>query len=93
MTHLEKSYVIDETDQLDIDIAKFFDFCLETTMAVEEHIAGFHARLDKPSELSLSAKQKSHLLLQQAGFDATTPNIILGSASGCYNISKISNSL
>ena len=62
-------------------------------MTIEEYIAGVHARLDKLSELSLTDKLKGHLLLRQAGMDSNTRNVIIGSASGCYEVAKISAAL
>ncbi len=59
--HLEKSYGVDAVDQLDIDLAEFFDFTWSSNITVEEYIAGFHSRLDKIAELSFSSKLKGHL--------------------------------
>ena len=93
LDHLQKSYGIDEVDQLDIDLALFFDFHWKGNMSIEEYIAGFHARLDKLHELSFSDKLKGHLLLRQAGLDANTRNVIVGSSSGNYDVAKISAAL
>lgn len=41
----------------------------------------------------MSGNIKGHLLLRQAGSDATTRNVIVGSAAGCYEIGKISATL
>ena len=83
LDHLEKSYGVDDVDQLRIDLASFFGFQWRSNMTIEEYIAGFHAHLDKLSELSLTDKLKGHLLLRQAGLDSRTRNVIVRSASGC----------
>ena len=66
---------------------------MKSGMSIEEYVSGFHARLDKIAELEFSEQLKGHVLLRQAGLDVTTRNVIVGSASGCYDISKISAAL
>ncbi len=58
LEHLDKSYAIDATDQLDIDLATFLDFSWKNHMPVEQFIAGFHSRLDRIASLNMDAKQK-----------------------------------
>ena len=92
-SHLKKSYGINAVDQLDIDFAWIIVFHWKPNMSIEECIAGFNARIDKLSDSSLSDKIKVQLLLRQADVNRSNPNIIVGSALGCYEIAKISNSL
>ena len=56
-------------------------------------IAGFHSRLGKISKLKLYSKLQGHLLLRQACLDAQTRTIIVGGASGSYEVRAIANSL
>lgn len=49
--------------------------------------------LDKISTLHLNAKLKGHPLLRQAGLDEHMRNMIIGAASGRYDVISISNSL
>lgn len=93
LDHLDKSYGVDSVDQLDIDLANFFEFSWSGNMTVEENIAGFHARIDKIAELALDSKLKGHLLLQQAGLDNNTRNMIVGAASGNYSVDKVSTAM
>ncbi len=64
LEHLDKSYAVDATDQLDIDLATFFDYSWKNHMPVEQFIAGFHSRLDRIASLNMDAKLKGHLLLR-----------------------------
>ncbi len=93
LEHLDKSYGIEATDQLDSDLAAFLDYTWHQKMGVEQFIAGFHTRLDKIAELNIDTKLKGHLLLRQAGLDTHTRNMIVGAASGKYDASTISNAL
>jgi len=90
---LDKLYLVDKTDQLDIDLTSFLDYTWKSSFNVEQFIAGFHTRLDKISSLALDEKLKGHLLLRQAGLDSHTKNMIIGAASGSYDVTSISNSL
>ncbi len=93
LVHLDKSYAVDATDQLDLDLAAFLDYSWRSTLTVEQFIAGFHVRLDKISDLNMDDKLKGHLLLRQAGLDTHTRNMIVGAASGQYDVGSISAAL
>eukprot|EP00171_Calliarthron_tuberculosum_P018277 IDg18277t1 len=93
LEHLDKSYAVDATNQLDLDLATFLDYVWEKSMTVEQFIAGFHARLDKIAALNIDNKLKGHLLLRQAALDAQDRNIIVGAASGKYDVKDISIAL
>lgn len=56
LEHLDKSYGLDTTDQLYIDLAAFLDYSWNGRMSVEQFIAGFNARIDKISELQINEK-------------------------------------
>jgi len=90
---LDKLYKLDKTDQLDIDLTTFLDYTWKSNFSVEQFIAGFHTRLDKISSLELDEKLKGHLLLRQAGLDTHSRNMIIGAASGSYDVTSIANSL
>jgi len=90
---LDKLYQLDKTDQLDIDLTTFLDYTWKSNFSVEQFIAGFHTRLDKISSLKLDEKLKGHLLLRQAGLDTHSRNMIIGAASGSYDVTSIANSL
>ena len=93
LEQLDKLYGVDSADQLDMDLAEFLDFYWKQPMSIEEFIAGFHARLDKLSELNMNDKLKGHLLIRQAGLDRNNRNVIVGAAAGNYDVAKISNAL
>lgn len=93
LEHLDKSYAVDETDKLDTDLAKFLDFTWKKEMTIEEFIAGFHTRLDKIASLNIDDKLKGHLLLRQAGLDNQDRNMIVGAASGKYEVKNIGSAL
>eukprot|EP00171_Calliarthron_tuberculosum_P009567 IDg9567t1 len=93
LEHLDKSYAIDKTDQLDLDLAGFLDFSRNGRKSVEQFIAGFHARLDRIADLQIDEKLKGHLLLRQAYLDSHTRNMIVGAAGGKYEVSHISSAL
>jgi len=93
LDHLDSLYRVDETDQLDSDLASFLDYSWDHKISVEAFIAGFHSRLDKLTELNLDSKLQGHLLLRQAGLDFQSKNVIVGAASGSYEVRSIANSL
>eukprot|EP00171_Calliarthron_tuberculosum_P023073 IDg23073t1 len=93
ITHLEKSYGIDSTNQLDLDLASFLDYCWDGRITVDQFVAGFHSRLDKIAELKINSKLKGHLLLRQSCLDMQARNLIVGAASGSYEVSHISRAL
>ena len=93
LEHLDKSYSIDASNQLDTDLAEFLDFRWQKSMTVEQSIAGFHVRLDRLSSLNIDEKLKSHLLLRHADLDARDRNMIVGSAAGKYEASYICSAL
>lgn len=93
LERLDKSYAIDATSQLDVDLANFLDYHWDKTLSVDQFIAGFHSRLDKISSLCIDEKLKGHLLLRQANLDMHERNIILGSASGQYEAQHITKSI
>jgi len=62
LDHLEKSYGVGKTDQLDIDLANFLDYSWTKDLSVEQFVAGFHSRLDRIASLSIDDKLKGHLL-------------------------------
>ncbi len=70
LEHLDMSYGVGDTDQLDLDLASFLDYCWDNKTSIETFIAGFHARLDKLAELNLNTKLQGHLLLRQARLDS-----------------------
>ncbi len=91
--HLDKSYSIDDTDQLDLDLANFLEFTWHKSATVEQFIAGFHTRLHKISSLNIDDKLKGHLLLRQANLDPMDKSMIVGAASGKYDVNSISGAL
>ena len=90
---LDKAYAIDKTNQLDIDLADFLDYIWNKEVSVEYFISGFHTRVDKISDLNLDDKLKGHLLLRQADLVQHERQVIVGAASGSYDVSRISAAL
>ncbi len=93
LEHLDKSYAVDETDKLDTDLATFLDYTWKKSMTIEEFIAGFHTRLDKIASLNMDDKLKGHLLLRQALLDNQDRNMIIGAASGKYEVKHVGAAL
>lgn len=58
-------------------------------MSVEQYIAGFHSRLDKIATLNLDDKLKGHLLLRQASLQMHEKNMLIGAASGSYDVKNL----
>lgn len=93
LKHLDKSYAIDAANQLDADLALFLDYTWKKSMSVEQYIAGFHSRLDKISTLQLDNKLKGHLLLRQAALAPQDRNMLVGAASGSYDVQHLTAAL
>lgn len=58
-------------------------------MAVEQYIASFHSRLDKIESLNLDHKLKWQQLLLQDSLTSQDKNLIVGAASGSYEVSHL----
>lgn len=67
---LDKTYAVDNTNQLDDDLADFLYYCRKDELSVEHFISGFHARVDKISQLNIDEKLKGHLMLRQAHLES-----------------------
>lgn len=91
--HLDRSYGIDEANQLDIDLASFLEFCWKKEVTVDQYVAGFHSRLDKIASLELDEKLKGHFLLRQANLAQHERNLVVGASSVSYDVKDLSNSL
>lgn len=89
LKRLDKSYAVDAANQLDSDLAVFLDYSWKKSSSVEQYIAGFHSRLDKIASLEIDEKLKGHLLLRQASLSSQEKNMLVGAASGSYDISKL----
>lgn len=50
LSKLDKLYLIDKVDQLDIDFTTFLDYSWKAHLSVNQFIAGFHTRLDRIAE-------------------------------------------
>lgn len=85
LSHLDKYYAVDASNQLDADLADLLDYTWKKTMSVEQYIQGFHNRLDKIATLNLDKKLKGHLFLRQAALLPLDKNLLVGSASGIYD--------
>lgn len=93
LQRLDKAYAIDKTNQLDQDLADFLDYSWKKEVSVEHFISGFHTRVDKIAELNLNDKLKGHLLLRQAGLIQQERHVVVGAASGSYDVNHISAAL
>lgn len=93
LERLDKAYAIDKTNQLDHDLADFLDYTWNKEVSVEHFISGFHTRVDKISDLNLDDKLKGHLLLRQADLVQQERHVVIGAASGSYDVNRISASL
>ena len=93
LERLDKAYAVDQTNRLDTDLAEFLDYTWRKELSVEHFISGFHTRVDKIAELNLSDKLKGHLLLRQADLETTERHVVIGAASGSYNVTDVSSAL
>eukprot|EP00171_Calliarthron_tuberculosum_P015089 IDg15089t1 len=92
LKHLDKSYAVDETDQLDSDLANFFDSTGDQKDCRIVH-SGISRKAVKIASLNIDSKLKGRLLLKQACLDNQDRNVIVGAASGKYDVTQISNPL
>lgn len=90
---LDKSYAVDTANQLYAYLARFLDYSFKKSLTIEQYIAGFHSRLDKIATLNLDNKLKVYLLLHQATFPQHHKNMIVGAASGSYDVMRLTASL
>lgn len=93
LERLDKAYAVDKTNQLDADLADFLDYSWKKELSVEHFISGFHTRVDKISQLNLDDKLKGHLLLRQADLAYNEKHVVVGAASGSYEVQHISAAL
>lgn len=93
MKRLDKAYAIDKTNQLDADLADFLDYSWKKEVSIEHFISGFHTRVDKISSLNLDDKLKGHLMLRQADLEYQEKHVVIGAASGSYDVNHISAAL
>lgn len=93
LARLDKSYAVDSVNQLDADLASFLDYSWNKSSSVEQYIAGFHSRLDKVVSLNLDDKLKGHLLLRQAALTPQEKNMLVGAASGNYDVQRLTAAL
>ena len=93
LERLDKAYAVDVSNQLDTDLADFLDYTWKKEFSVEHFISGFHTRVDKISSISLDDKLKGHILLRQAQLAENEKHIIVGVASGSYDVKDISTAL
>lgn len=60
---------------------------------MEHFISGIHTRIDKIAELNLNDKLKGHLLLRQEDLEHQERHVVIGEASGRYDVHKVSAAL
>ena len=90
---LDASYKLDDSDQLDLDLADFLDFIKTPKMTVEEYISGFFTRLNRLANLQIDDILKGHLLLRQAGLESKERALVVAASSGSWDINRITASL
>lgn len=61
LAQLNKSYAVDESSQLNSELATLLDYTWDENMTGEEFVAGFHARQDKIAELQFTAVVQKHM--------------------------------
>lgn len=92
LSQLANSYAVDYSSQLDPDPTTFFNNRWDSTISVEEFFADFHARYDKITDLQFTTIVQGHTLLTQAALGSQEWNMIVGQASGSYDVRRISPS-
>lgn len=60
---------------------------------MDQYVAGFHSRLDKISTLEPDGNLKGHFLLRQASLSPFDCNLVVGAASGSYDVKDVGNAL
>lgn len=93
LTHLDRSYGIDEHNQLNVDISAFMNYSWISTYSVDQFISGYNSRFDRVSCLGFDEYVKVNLLLKLSGLSQSDQNIVFGSAGGDYSVTKISTAL
>ncbi len=93
LEHLDKSYDVDVTDKLDIDLAPFLDYIWRENTPLEQFFAEFNSRLDRIASLNIDTQLKGHLFLRQAVLALHSRNIIVGDSSGGYGVTCTLNAL
>lgn len=93
LTHLDRSYGVDEHNQLNAAISAFMNYTWLSTYSVDQFISGFNSRLDRVSCLGFDDSVKGHLLLKLSGLSQPDQNIVVASAGGDYSLKKISTAL
>lgn len=56
-------------------------------------ISGFHTRVDKIASIKIDEKLKGHILIRQANLPQHDHQVIIGAASGNYDVDSISSAL
>lgn len=64
-----------------------------TNMTVEQYISGFHSRLDKVASLKFDNNLKGHIVLHQAVLPTHEKTMLVGAASGSYDILHLTEEL
>lgn len=62
-------------------------------MSMEQFISGFHSRVDKIASRKIEDQLKGHILLRQANLPNHDKHVIIGAASGSYDVKSISAAL
>lgn len=93
LAQLDTYYAVYKLSQLDSDLSGFLDCTCEKSLTVEELIAGFHARHDRIAELEFPAIVQGHMMIRNESRDQNEQNMVVGQASGDYNIQRISAAL
>lgn len=93
LKRLDEAYAIDESNQVDADLANFPDRSWETELSIEHFISRFHSPVDNISPLNELDELKCHLILRYASLAYYEVNVVTGTSSGIYDVNKVSAAL
>lgn len=96
VSHLRVSWqglCVRQKNQLDAGLVHFLDDSSRKDLSVEHLISGFHSTVHKLPSLHLYDRGKGHFLLRRANLTYHDKNVVIGTATGSYEVSRSSASL
>lgn len=93
LNHLRAAFSVHDDALTQNNISTWLDFRRTMDMTVTAFIVGYSSRLARISEIDLSPELQGHLLLRLGLFSRENRGLIVASAGGSYDISKLSNAM
>lgn len=90
---LDKAYAVGRTNQLDAVLADFLDYIWREELRAGHFISGFRIRDEIITSRILDENLKGNFLLCQADLHYHEIHVVIGTASGSYDVTQISATL